>query len=329
MTASSKNSRHHRRALLSWRLDILSCTAVIALLFCWLSDMNQLQQQSSSENESDDDSLFLSKSFLTNGFCLAPQLFDNTHFSCASFDFFCACICILAVLVGNIIVNNDHGAANKTFSTILPGNAIYFLAHSYGHYTFSTVVVNNEQQQFTSDSESITEKIQSAIILSFILSIGPLEAASTLIKSNKLSPRYAYIMAGSMLAIQVGIYHLVLFNPSYALLYINISIILSISLPKLLFVGYTSEQDVKLRSTESSLWRTLSGLLVLVVLISEPFFCDVFFAKIGGHFLFDLTLALDVLTAVVMEGKERRSGGVDYEEEVEEKKKNNNKKKVS
>ena len=94
-------------------------------------------------------------------------------------------------------------------------------------------------------------------------------------------------------------------------------------------MGYTSEQDVKLRSTESSLWRTLSGLLVLVVLISEPFFCDVFFAKIGGHFLFDLTLALDVLTAVVMEGKERRSGGVDYEEEVEEKKKNNKKKKVS
>lgn len=295
-----------RAALLSWRLDILSCGAVIFLLFCWLSDMKHLNQTTTTTGATtNDDSLLLSKSFLTNGFCLAPQLFDNTHFSCASFDFFCACVCILAILVGNVVTNKGAKEKKKK-SLILPGSAVYFLAHSYGHYIFSSTVDN--EQQFTNDSESITEKIQSAIILSSILSIGPLEAASTLIKSNKLSPRLAYFMAGSMLAILVGIYHFVLFNPAYALLYINISIILSISLPKLVFVGYTSEQDVKLRSKDVSLVRMLSGMFVMVVIICEPFFCDVFFARIGGHFLFDLSLALDVVTAVVMEGKNRRNG---------------------
>jgi hypothetical protein len=319
MTASNNTTisqADRRAALLSWRLDILSCSAVIFLLICWLSDMKQLNQTTTTTGATtNDDSLLLSKSFLTNGFCLAPQLFDNTHFSCASFDFFCACVCILAILVGNVVTNINNGGANnkkKKKSLILPGSAIYFLAHSYGHYTFSSV---DNEQQFTSDSESITEKIQSAIILSSILSIGPLEAASTLIKSNKLSPRLAYIMAGSMLAVLVGIYHFVLFNPSYALLYINISIILSISLPKLVFVGYTSEQDVKLRSKEVSLFRILSGMFVMVVIICEPFFCDVFFARIGGHFLFDLSLALDVVTAVVMEGTNRRLNGEDEEDE--------------
>ena len=73
-------------------------------------------------------------------------------------------------------------------------------------------------------------------------------------------------------------------------------------------MGYTSEQDVKLRSNDFSLYRMLSGMFVMVVIICEPFFCDVFFARIGGHFLFDLSLALDVVTAVVMEGKNRRNG---------------------
>ena len=318
MTASNNNATisqaDRRAALLSWRLDILSCSAVIFLLFCWLSDMKHLNQTTTTTGATtNDDSLLLSKSFLTNGFCLAPQLFDNTHFSCASFDFFCACVCILAILVGNVVTNKAAKKKEKKKSLILPGSAIYFLAHSYGHYAFSSV---DNEQQFTSDSESITEKIQSAIILSSILSIGPLEAASTLIKSKKLSPRLAYIMAGSMLAILVGIYHFVLFKPAYALLYINISIILSISLPKLVFVGYTSEQDVKLRSNDFGLFRMLSGMFVMVVIICEPFFCDVFFARIGGHFLFDLSLALDVVTAVVMEGKNRRNG-VDEEDEKE------------
>ena len=90
------------------------------------------------------------------------------------------------------------------------------------------------------------------------------------------------------------------------------------SLPKLVFVGYTSDQDVKLRSNDyGGLWRMLSRLLVMIVLICEPFFCDTLFAKIGGHFWFDLSLALDVLTAVMMEGTERRSEEV----EVDEKKK--------
>eukprot|EP00985_Skeletonema_marinoi_P002969 scaffold1226_cov102-Skeletonema_marinoi.AAC.2 len=300
MAASPPYSPHddrRRRALLSWRLDVTSSTAVILLLFCWLSDMNQ---QSKSKIAAEDDSLLLSKSFLENGFCLAPHLFDNTHFSCASFDFLCAFVCILAILVGNDVIpdnrsNNDEKQKKK--SMILPGSAIYFLAHSYGHYTFSSVYSGNgNEQQFTiSETETIsTNTIKDTIILAFILSIGPLEAASTLIKSNKLSPPNAYIMAAAMLSTLVGIYHTFLqSNPSYALLYINISIILSMSLPKLLFVGCTSQQDVILRSNEVILPKLMSGFL-----------------------------ALDVVMAVVMEGS-KRSGGVDNDDvvEVEEMKK--------
>eukprot|EP00984_Skeletonema_dohrnii_P006540 scaffold2349_cov74-Skeletonema_dohrnii-CCMP3373.AAC.4 len=287
--------------------------------------MNQQSKPKSAAE--DDDSLLLSKSFLENGFCLAPHLFDNTHFSCASFDFLCAFVCILAIFVGNVIPDNNRSNNNEKQkkSMILPGSAIYFLAHSYGHYTFSTVTSGNgnETQFSIGETETIsTNTIKDTIILAFILSIGPLEAASTLIKSNKLSPPNAYIMAAAMLSTLVGIYHTFLqSNPSYALLYINISIILSISLPKLLFVGCTSQQDVMLRSNEVILPKIMSGLFVMAVIVCEPFFCDVFFARIGGHFLFDFSLALDVVMAVVLEGS-KRSGGVDNDDvcvvEVEE-----------
>ena len=285
-----------------------------------------MNQQSKPKSAEDDDSLLLSKSFLENGFCLAPHLFDNTHFSCASFDFLCASVCILAIFVGNVIpddksTNNDDNGTKKQKkkSMILPGSAIYFLAHSYGHYTFGSVNSGNGNETIK------TNTMKDTIILAFILSIGPLEAASTLIKSNKLSPPNAYIMAAAMLSTLVGIYHTFLqSNPSYALLYINISIILSMSLPKLLFVGCTSQQDVILRSNEVILPKLMSGLFVMAVIVCEPFFCDVFFARIGGHFLFDFSLALDVVMAVVMEGS-KRGGGVDNDDvdvvEVEEMKK--------
>eukprot|EP00574_Skeletonema_japonicum_P013134 CAMPEP_0201718838 /NCGR_PEP_ID=MMETSP0593-20130828/4275_1 /ASSEMBLY_ACC=CAM_ASM_000672 /TAXON_ID=267983 /ORGANISM="Skeletonema japonicum, Strain CCMP2506" /LENGTH=328 /DNA_ID=CAMNT_0048209225 /DNA_START=14 /DNA_END=1000 /DNA_ORIENTATION=- len=307
-----QRQKRRRAAFLSYGLDILNCTAVILLLFCWLSDMNHFNPTttttagSNANNDNVDSLLFLSKSFLTNGFCLAPKIFDNTHFSCAAFDFFCACICILAILLAKQRSNNNK----KDKSKILPGNVIYFLAHAYGHYKFSTVVNTSDWE------ESTAEKIQSAITLSFILSIGPLNAASVLIKAKKLSPPHAYIMAGSIVTILVGVYYFILNHPSYALLYINISIILSISLPKLLFVKYTSEEDVQLRSKEGVLIRLVSQLIVLTVIVCEPFFCDVFFAGIGGHFLFDLSLAVDVVTAVLMDG----SGGVD-DDDVDEMKK--------
>jgi hypothetical protein len=315
---TTPQERRQRAALLSWRLDFLSCTTVIFLLCCWLSDVKHLEQSTSNDDNSthQEATTILSESFLEHGFCLSPTLFHNTHFSCASFDLICAFVCILAIIfhVGSIHNNNNNSEKKKKKSLMLPGSAIYFFAHSYGHYIFS--IKGDEQHQSTSD-EDAAERIRSTIILAFILSIGPLEAASVLIKSNKLTPKHAYVMAALLLAILVGIYNEFISNtPSYALLYINISIILSISLPKLLFVGYVSPGDVAVRSTDAAVPKVVSGLCVLAVIICEPFFCDVFFSEIGGHFLFDLSLAFDVVIAVMMEQQKRSS--VD-EGEVEEK----------
>lgn len=274
--------------------------------------MKHLQQYSNTAAVNDSTAAtILSKSFLDHGFCLSP-LFDNTHFSCASFDFICACVCIVAIIVHKVGHNENTNKKKKKKSLVLPGSAIYFLSHSYGHYLQSVTYDNNnddEQQQ----QSNVSERIQKAITLAFILSIGPLDAASVLIKSKKLAPKNAYLMAAIMLMVLVGIYEAFLYNPSYALLYINISIILSVTLPKLLFVGYTTQEDVTLRASDVVVVsKIVTGMIVMVVIVCEPFLCDAFFAKVGGHFLFDLSLALDVVASVMVE---QRRGGVDEEEE--------------
>ncbi len=224
----------------------------------------------------------------------------------------CACVCIVAIIFHNVAGNNNN-SRKKNKSVLSPGSAIYFFAHSYGHYITS-------QQQDQPQKDLSWERIQKVITLAAILSIGPIDAASTLIKAKKLPPQYAHIMASILLTVLVGIYEVYLSNnPSYALLYINISIILSKTLPKLLFVGYTTQEDVTIRSSSHNallLSKIVSEMVVIVVIICEPFFCDMFFDKIGGHFLFDLSLALDVVAAVMVEQQQRGGGsGVENEEE--------------
>lgn len=260
--------------------------------------MNHIQHNDSSNPAT----LFLSESFLKNGFCLSP-IFHDTHFLCASFDFVCGCVCITAVLISTINKNSSKNkGGKKQTSMVLPGSAIYFLAHSFGHYALSGDGGDIEQQS-TFANQSLSEKIQDVIILASIISIGPLDIASTLIKAKKLTAQYAYIMAGTILTTLVAIFFTFIPNQSFVLLYINISIVLSIALPKLLFVGYTSDQDVMIRSNDAKTRvNILSGLFIMVVIICEPFFCDLFFARIGGHLIFDLSLALDVLADVMMGG---------------------------
>ena len=245
------------QAYISWCRDALSCIAVLILLGCWLIDIDSTQP------------IYISKSFVANGFCLSP-LFNNTHLICAEFDFVCGIFCLMAIMMGKARAM---------------GAAAYFFAHGFGHYSLA-VEENMEERDIN---------LQDTLVLAAILSIGPLSITSQLVDAKKMNRQTANVMATLMLCILVGVYTIYIRRPSYALLYINISIMISQSFPKTIMIGFKSKDDIEYRSSRLYWLKMSAEVLVLAVILCEPFFCDQFVAKIGGHFVFDLSLALDVL----------------------------------
>ena len=63
----------------------------------------------------------------------------------------------------------------------------------------------------------------------------------------------------------------------------------------MIMIGFKSKDDIEYRASRLHWLKMSAEVLVLAVILCEPFFCDQFVAKIGGHFVFDLSLALDVL----------------------------------
>ena len=204
---------------------------------------------------------YLSQSFIDNGFCETP-LFP-VHKYCALFDWICGTIFIL-------LYNNSYGLI------------CYMISHGYGHWTASQT-----QSQITTPG---------AIALAGILSIGPINTAKTLIDTGICSPKIAYYSATAMLAATTQIFVTFLKWEHLSLLYINLIITVCISTPRMLFIGFTRKRDIILRENIPFFWcKLLSNTAVLTIMIIEPLACDNFLKQLGGHLLFDISLASQIL----------------------------------
>merc|ERR1719183_3495933 len=128
-------------------------------------------------------------------------------------------------------------------------------------------------------------EISETFVLAIILSIGPIRATSNLIQAQKISTTTANILSVTGTVIMVAIYQFYIQRRIYTLLYINVSILLTSSLPGILWIGYTSQNDIAARSSRHNdntyKWFKLgASLLVIVAVFSEPFFCDSFIANL-------------------------------------------------
>ncbi|KAL3771886.1 hypothetical protein ACHAWO_008672 [Cyclotella atomus] len=272
MTMTSTESK----AKLSFYTDILSTISILFLSTCWIYSLSYPNQP------------LLSTSFLQNGFCLSP-LFDNTHYRCSQFDAACGILCLLFVLL-----------TNKNKQAMI-GVASYFFAHSYGHYDAAVSLAEEGAASEVLDHVGVKE----VVVLGAILSIGPMACAAELIEVGKVKKGVGYGWAVLGLAAGVAVYAVYIRRPCYALLYINVFIILANSLPRAVLIGYTTKRDVQIRAEKFKWANVLSGLAVLAVVMCEPFFCDGFTKYIGGHALFDAALALNMLIEVLSSDGEK------------------------
>ena len=174
-------------------------------------------------------------------------------------------------------------------SHIYIGYGMYLVSHSYGHYVAGTELLE--------PGSTMEERMPAKdfVFLSAILSICPFTGASCLKDAGKTAKRTGDIAAATGLGVLVGIYAFLIRRPCYALLYINIAIMLPQTLVRMIGIGYTKEGDVEFRSKPFTWLKFYADLLVLCVLVAEPVYCDSFMSDIGGHFLFDISLLLQLL----------------------------------
>lgn len=262
MASSSK------QAFISWCLDATESTLVLALLVAWIIDLNAVNDRPT----------LLSESFIKNGFCLSPR-FENTHLACAAFDVACGICYAIAILTGKASLSTAGGVA------------AYLFAHGFGHFDAS-------KMDITADMTAELN-LQETIMLAVIISIGPRRLAKALVETNKMMKPAANAMVVAIVASSVILYKVYIQRPSYSLTYINICIVLSSRAPRALIVGYRSKDDVAFRSATFYWPRVFSVIALTCAIFCEPFFCDAFVAEIGGHFVFDVLLAVDQTVELV------------------------------
>ena len=166
----------------------------------------------------------------------------------------------------------------------------YLFAHGFGHY-----------QMATRPADAAPEGLSTADLagLAAILFIGPLKLRRI---ARVAGVGRAAGLATALLseALLVWLFAVHIRRQHYALLYINVSIMLCIHLPRALLVGSTTEADVSARVDRPLFFpKLLSSLAVAVLIVAEPFYCDEFVAAWGGHLLFDVALLCNALLDVV------------------------------
>eukprot|EP00657_Telonema_sp_P-1_P011813 TRINITY_DN740_c0_g1_i1.p1 TRINITY_DN740_c0_g1~~TRINITY_DN740_c0_g1_i1.p1 ORF type:complete len:174 (+),score=10.53 TRINITY_DN740_c0_g1_i1:477-998(+) len=168
--------------------------------------------------------------------------------------------------------------------------AIYTMIHGYAHYVSAQENLLREPQ----GSEVLT--------LALLLSIGPI---SLTVAANQrgINPPLATGVGLASWVCTLVVFFRYIRKAVCALLYINITIMLCALLPRLL-VGYTHREHVAQRTRVRWFYsRIVTISAVSLVVVAEPWLCDSFFHKLGGHLVFDVVLFAMLLLDAVNEGR--------------------------
>jgi hypothetical protein len=255
------------KAKQSYYADILWTLLNFAFLGVWL------YQIINNENDEGKVTIFDSQ-FMENGFCNLPSLSGGgvtgfkspTQIACFVFDSAMAAAVIYYIWK----------------VPIARGMAGYLVVHGLAHGLIYMGKIDP-----TMDLDTMWE----TVILAAILSMGALGVYQTMIDVGK-NRAVALIVSGFVDLLFTSLFKVYLKKGVYVLTYVNIVINLCVSMPRVLLVPPT-KVDSRLRAFlgpyyfyEYIFFITLMNAVIWI----EPLFCSEWFAKIGGHVWFDISL---------------------------------------
>lgn len=265
---------------LSYYLDIFSAVAMSAFTFFWIKSMH-------ASNETPPSFPYFAESVLDVGFC-------NKNFNKEGTELLTQKICGIVdfIMVGGSYLLAKSKGVDK--SPIFIASAIYTIIHGLVHYSVFLGL----------DSRGPVDTLSLAI-LAIILIFCPVSLWSVLNVAPKTKDTgLAIPLSAIAWAVSVYAYGAVFKMKQYALTYINVVIFLLMFVSRALLIGKTTPGDIdariQLNSQFGNFWLgQLSTVAVIVILCSEPFFCNSWFGEAGGHVLFDMALYFYLLSTSV------------------------------
>jgi hypothetical protein len=274
--------KDRRKAELTYTVEVVNGVCTLFFLVAWLHAMY--------ENEHDLGTGIFDPLYLKDGFCNAPEW--PTQMWSAYFDF------SMAALMAIFIIGKEKW-----------GITAYLAVHGNAHLQIHRGEIDATANISPKDT----------ISLAIILAMGSLAIYTSMARTKRYSKETTIGLSAFSLGFMVWLFVAHIQRGIYALTYINIAITLCTVISKLWFMGCTTDQDVLVRSSsvhDKYLYPQIcSAFFLTFIMLSEPIGCSRWFASIGGHFWFDVSLfffmAVELLNARELKtetatGKEKR-----------------------
>ena len=278
-----------KKARQSYYADIFWSLLNIVFLGTWLYQIN-----------SEGKVTIFDEQYMDNGFCNLPSVDGKvngsdspTQIACFGFDWSMAALVIyLALIIWKVPISW--------------GSSGYLVVHGLAHGLIYMGKVDT----------SIDITTGGLVIIFVILAMGAYGVYDTM-KNVGIDEKLALIVSILVDIFFTGLFAVYLKKGVYVLTYVNIVINLCVNMPRALLVPPT-KVVIRLKAFLGPYFYQYIFLITLmnVVIWVEPLFCSKWFASIGGHIWFDVSLFavmfLGILYAKLNNGRNRGIGASNF-----------------
>ena len=290
-----------RRAKISFVVDVVLACATFGFLYMWVSPTKATAQSQSSASSPAyyKRNKYFSPYFLEHGFCDSTPDHFHTQRNCAYLDWTVS-IFSLTLIILMVKRRRHHHQYDTNLLQMLGHGVLYPFVHGTAHWMVSKGWIDPQQQ---------IQHPNQMLFLAAILAVGPATVVSELQFKSLHNP----IILATIFVVLDGF--LVWFfvhqikSGVMVLLYINVVTNLLLFCTRIvLFNPFTSDKSSSQKAIEyrndffgpKYFYQSLvTMILMVVVMLIEPTQCGSnyppmmgWFAKIGGHWWFDVTLSL-------------------------------------
>ena len=266
------DDRH--KAKVSYYVEVVMFVAYGLFLTAWLHAAHQYESGTGTG--------IFDKQYLAEGFCNSPTW--ATQHWCGVFD----------ITMALFLIHLWGKTADF-------GSIAYLAVHGYAHWSISTGRI---------DPRENTTGLEKIANLAIIIGMGPLEIYQNMITAGK-GHLTSVVLAVAVEIFLVALFVLKIQRGIYALTYINVAISLCGLFSKLLLLGHTTDQHIKARADRAGKFHYqlhAASILLTAIVWIEPTCCSSLFAKVGGHFWFDVILFLNMFVAMLNMRAKAKSG---------------------
>jgi len=264
---------------LTWYMDIIWSVAIVIFMVVWLKSKSLYDSDPTNYPDALPN---FNKQVLEDGFCINREATGlGTLKKCGIAD-------AILIIVSYFIYKDQLAIPfNKSLFTV---SVLYTIVHGLIHF-----LEVDQTGQIWSDENSMALNLAGVGLLGLITCFTPIGINKTFNDVGKAGGLAVGIAAwiAFILFYAMGIKEKV-----YALTYINVTIFLSIFGARALLMGKDDKQRLEFYSGKSILMTIIAATANIAVMVFEPLACSGWFAGVGGHVWFDVTLWLFLMSAM-------------------------------